>query len=152
MRKGPPAPAGERIPNLAPMVDIIMVILIFFMLGAKLASEGVLETELDPRSGPGAGAAVELIPSVKIALEALDEGAVVRIFVNSEPLPGNTFNALQQFMRSRREAGADTSAPVVIGAQPGVRWKFVVSAMDAAVQAGFRNVQFAVALGAEVGK
>ncbi|MBL8878278.1 MAG: biopolymer transporter ExbD, partial [Phycisphaerales bacterium] len=44
-----PEPAGERIPNLAPMVDIIMVMLVFFMLGASmnLISEGTLRSELD---------------------------------------------------------------------------------------------------------
>ena len=28
-----PHPATETVPNLAPMVDVIMVILVFFMLG-----------------------------------------------------------------------------------------------------------------------
>ncbi|MFO0840227.1 MAG: biopolymer transporter ExbD [Phycisphaerae bacterium] len=149
MRRGPPEPAGERIPNLAPMVDIIMVILIFFMLGAKLLAEGVLETELDPRSGPGAGTAVELIPAVKIALENVDDGKGVNIVVNAQPLPANSFAGLQRFMEQRAAAGADVSNPVVIAAQGGVRWKFVVSAMDAAIQAGFKNVQFAVSLGGE---
>ena len=52
--KGPPKPHGESIPNLAPLVDVIMVLLIFFMLGASLnlKTEGVLQTELDDRSGP----------------------------------------------------------------------------------------------------
>jgi biopolymer transport protein ExbD len=33
---------------------------------------------------------------------------------------------------------------VVIGAETTVRWKYVVRAMDAAVRAGFSNIQFAV--------
>ena len=47
-------------------------------------------------------------------------------------------------LRERRQAGADPANPVVIGAETAVRWKFVVKAMDAAVRAGFKNVQFAV--------
>ena len=139
----------ESIPNLAPMVDVIMVILVFFMLGAsiQLAKEGVLQTELDPRSGPGEGAAVEIIPSVKIALQDVEQGRSCNIFVNGEPLPGNTFDDLRTFLDQRRAAGADTANPVVIGSQPGVQWKLVLRAMDAAAAAGFRNVQFAVSLG-----
>jgi biopolymer transport protein ExbD len=149
MRRGLPAPAGERIPNLAPMVDVIMVILVFFLLGAslELATEGVLQTELDPRSGPGEGTPVEIIPSVKIALEEVSGGEACNIYVMGEPLPGNSFEHLAAFLNERRAAGADTANPVVVAAQPGVRWRFVVRTMDVAVCAGFTNVQFAVSLG-----
>ena len=149
MRRGLPDPAGERIPNLAPMVDVIMVILVFFLLGAslELAREGALQTQLDPRSGPGEGAAIEIIPAVKIALEEVDGGQACNIYVMGEPLAGNSFAALETMLRQRRQAGADPHNPVVIAAQSGVRWRFVVSAMDASVRAGFANVQFAVSLG-----
>jgi biopolymer transport protein ExbD len=149
MRRGLPEPAGERIPNLAPMVDIIMVLLVFFMLGASLnlIREGALEIELDPRSGPGEGAPVELIPSVKIGLEDIDHGAGCHIYVMGAPLEGDSFEALEKYLAQRRGSGADPSNPVVIGAQSDVHWKFVIRAMDASVKAGFANVQFAVSFG-----
>ena len=149
MKRGLPEPTGERIPNLAPMVDVIMVILVFFLLGAslELGKEGVLQTELDPRSGPGEGAPIEIIPSVKIALEEVDGGQACNIYVMGEPLLGNTFQHLSRFLDQRREDGADTLNPVIVAAQPGVRWRFVIKAMDVAVRAGFGNVQFAVSLG-----
>ena len=139
-------PAGEVVPNLAPMVDVIMVLLIFFLLGASLdlVSQGVLQTELDPSSGPGAGARVEINPLIRIALADLDAGAGARIFLVDEPLGDNDFDGLYRVLRDRRQAGADPANPVVIGAETTVRWKFVVKAMDAAVRAGFKNVQFAV--------
>lgn len=138
----------SHVPNLAPMVDIIMVLLIFFMLGAslQLAREGVLTTELDPRSGPGGAAAVEIVPVVQIALEDVDFGRSCTIHVAGEPLQGG-LEALRRYLSDRAAAGADTRNPVVIGAEPSVRWRFVVGALDAAVRAGFRNVQFAVSLG-----
>ena len=50
-RRGFPL-AHADIPNLAPMVDVVMVILIFFMLGTTFAiSEGVLPTRLPSRIG-----------------------------------------------------------------------------------------------------
>lgn len=149
MRRSMPQPARDMVPNLAPMVDVIMVILIFFILGAtlKLIKEGALRTELDPRSGPSGGASVEIVPAVKIALEAT--GATqpgCQIYLMGEPLVGNTFDGLRAKLDERRKAGADTANPVVIAAQGPVRWRFVVSAMDAAVQSGFKNVQFTVSL------
>lgn len=134
------------IPNLAPMVDVIMVLLIFFLLGATLdlVKQGILQTELDPRSGPGGGSAVDVNPLIRIALEDVDAGAAVNIYVMEEPLSDNTFGGLLSFLRARRRAGADPGNMVVIGAETTVRWRYVIKAMDAAVQAGFRNVQFAV--------
>ncbi len=139
-------PSGETVPNLAPMVDVIMVLLVFFLLGTSLVviKQGVLQTELDPNSGPGAGAKVEINPRIRIALEDRQKGESAGIYVMDEFLAENDFEKLYTFLTQRRLAGADPNNPVVIGAETTVRWKFVVRAMDAAVRAGFRNVQFAV--------
>jgi biopolymer transport protein ExbD len=139
-------PAGEVVPNLAPMVDVIMVLLVFFLLGTSLdlVAQGVLQTELDPSSGPGGGARVEVNPLIRIALEDVRAGESAVIYVMDEPLAENDFEQLYRFLLERRRAGADPANPVVIGAETTVRWKFVVRAMDAAVRAGFTNIQFAV--------
>lgn len=141
-----PEAAGEFVPNLAPMVDVIMVLLVFFLLGTSLdlVSQGVLQTELDPSSGPGAGVRVEINPLIRIALADVGSGESVRIYVMEEPLANNDFEGLYRFLLDRRRAGADPANPLVVGAETTVRWKFVVKAMDAAVRAGFTNVQFAV--------
>ena len=139
-------PVRDFAPNLAPMVDVIMVLLVFFLLGASLnlVKQGVLQTELDPRSGPGGGAAVQINPLIRIGLEDVDNGASVDIFVMESPLADNSFDGLREFLARRRQAGADPDNMVVIGAETRVRWRYVVQAMDAAIQAGFKNVQFAV--------
>ena len=141
-------PAGEVVPNLAPMVDVIMVLLIFFLLGASLdlIKQGVLQTELNDTSGPAAGASVQINPLITIGLKdkTAGQGDAVDIYVMDEPLAENTFYGLLKFMQGRRRAGADPKNMVVIGADMTVRWRYVVWAMDAAVRAGFSNVQFAV--------
>lgn len=148
MRRKPPEPASDRIPNLAPMVDVIMVLLIFFMLGAslQLTREGALSTELDPRSGPGAAAEVAIIPAVSVALLDVGGGAGCDIRVNGSPLTPATFTNLHHYLGDRLKEGADPKTPLVISAESSVRWRFVVRAMDAAVRAGFGNVQFSVSL------
>jgi biopolymer transport protein ExbD len=140
--------AGEVIPNLAPMVDVIMVLLVFFLLGTSLdlVKQGVLQTELDPSSGPGGGAKVELNPQIRIALGDVRNGEAAQVFCMEEPLGENAFDPLKKLLTARRQAGADPKNPVVVGAETNVRWEFVIRAMDAAVWAGFKNVQFAVSM------
>ena len=149
-RKGPPQPHGSSIPNLAPLVDVIMVLLIFFMLGATFAlnKEGVLQTELDQRSGPEKGEQIEINPSIRIGLEDVDNGASCNIYVMDTAL-GDSFKELREFMDTRRMAGADVTNSVVIGAQGSVRYKYIIAAFDSCVLAGFRNVQFAVSFADE---
>ncbi len=141
-------PASETTPNLAPMVDVIMVLLVFFLLGAtmSLLNEGILQTELDPRSGPGEGVAIAINPLIRIALFDENDGGNAGIRVMQIDLPPGDFGALHQYLAERKEAGADPANPVVIAAEQTVRWKYVIRAMDAAVTAGFQNVQFAVSL------
>jgi biopolymer transport protein ExbD len=57
-------------------------------------------------------------------------------------LPDNSFASLRAFMSEKLRAGADPSARVLIGAEPGVAYQQVISAMDACVRAGFSNIQF----------
>lgn len=140
-------PSGEFVPNLAPMVDVIMVLLIFFLAGAtlNLAEQGILHTELDPSSGPAEGQAVALQSlMVRIALGDVDDGAGASIVALDQSLPNSDFDRLYDLLAGRVDAGFDPANPVVIGAEQTVRWKYVVRAMDAAVRAGFSNIQFAV--------
>ena len=133
------------VPNLAPMVDVVMVILIFFMLGTSLSMlEGVLPTRLPADVGPGGEASVTVIPAVRVALMEDPSSQRCRILVMERPLPQNTFSALRAYLDDRRRAGADPTAPVVIGAEPGVAYQQVISAMDACVHAGFGNIQFSI--------
>jgi biopolymer transport protein ExbD len=141
-----PQPLREFAPNLAPMVDVIMVLLVFFLLGASLnlIRQGVLQTELDPRSGPGAGAAVQIIPSVRIGLEDAGPEQPPRIYLMDRPLESP--EALRRELSRRLDAGADPENIVAIAPQGSVSWRYVIKTMDAVIQAGFRNVQFAVSL------
>lgn len=146
MRKAP-EPAGEAIPNLAPLVDVIMVLLVFFLLimSFDLVRQGILSTELDPNSGPGAGARVEVNPTIAVSLGgSSDETLTIR--VRDEALPSADFELLRRYLEDRRRAGADPKNAVVIVAETQVRWHHVIQAMDAIIRAGFANVQFGVSM------
>jgi len=132
-------------PNLASMVDVVMVILIFFMLGTSFSvSEGVLPSELPSQIGPGGSAQVAIVPTVQIALFEQPESPGCRIIIMDHELAENSFAALAALLVQRREAGADPNGRILIGAEPGVAYQNVVSAMDACVRSGFGNIQFSV--------
>jgi biopolymer transport protein ExbD len=141
--------AHARVPNLAPLVDVVMVILIFFMLGTTFAvSEGALPTQLPSQVGPGGGASIAIVPAVRIVVYHEPRGDGYRIVVMDHRLEHNSFEALADFMKAKRSAGADPTAPVLIAADGTVQYQHVISAMDACVRAGFSNIQFSVAAGA----
>jgi biopolymer transport protein ExbD len=144
VRRGFPIAHADT-PNLAPMVDVVMVILIFFMLGTSFAlPEGILPIELPSQVGPGGGATVTIIPAVRIALLHEPAGRGCKIVVLGQELAENSFSALTSLLQAKRLAGADPTGRILIGAQPRVKYQHVISAMDACVRAGFGNIQFSV--------
>lgn len=132
-----------RIPNLAPMVDVVMVILIFFMLGTGFATpEGVLPTRLPTQIGPGGGAQVSIVPIVRIELRDSPKG--LRILVMGQALAENSFDALTSLLTERKDAGADAAGRVLLWSEPAVRFENVISAMDACTRAGFPNLELVI--------
>ncbi len=140
-----------NVPNLAPMVDVVMVILIFFMLGAGFAiPEGVLPTQLPKQIGPGGGAGISIVPVVRI--ELLDSPGGLRIQVMGRPLAEHSIDALLQFLIERKEAGADPAGRVLLASDPGVRYEHVIAAMDACTRSGFTNIELVIGGGAQSGR
>lgn len=136
-------PPREMAPNLAPMVDVVMVILIFFMLGAGFAvREGALPLQLPGSVGPGGEATVTATPTVRIRLEEDGPPMGARILVMDQPLSDGTPAALHAYMRDKRAAGADPRGRVQITASATVRYKHVIAAFNACTRAGYENVQF----------
>ncbi|HKQ46653.1 MAG TPA: biopolymer transporter ExbD [Phycisphaerae bacterium] len=132
-----------RIPNLAPMVDVVMVILIFFMLGTGFATpEGVLPTRLPTQIGPGGGARVSIVPVVRIELRESPGG--LRILVMGQALAESSFDVLSSLLTERKDAGADAAGRVLLLAEPAVRFESVISAMDTCQRAGFPNLELVI--------
>lgn len=136
-------PVRESIPNLAPMVDVIMVLLVFFLLQSAvlLTPEGVLQTELDPRSGPAEGELVSTLEAVNIFIRDLGDDQI-EIYFGDRRLEDNSFDGLRNRLRQLISLGYDAGNPAVIGASDTTAYKHVIAAMDACLSSGFENVQF----------
>ena len=128
--------------NLAPMIDITFLLLIFFIITTTFdPPEGVLVSKL-----PGDNVATVPLPLspivVRLGVEG-DEGiGYVITLDNSDQTPGD-FNELASILASIQESpGFDEDTPVVIMAQQSVRWDHVVNCWNAAVRVKYKNIMF----------
>lgn len=120
--------------ELTPLIDVVFLLLIFFMVSTTFTKESRLSLELpeatkEPTSG-------ETVPSIDITVTAAGEFAVNgRSLVNAEP------QTLRAALRAVGEG--DTTRPVVISADGKAPHQAVVTAMDVSGQLGFNRLRIA---------
>ncbi len=133
-------------PPMTSMIDIIFLLLIFFMLTPSFqGDEAYLTTNLPTNVGPNMGPSNPDIPRIKITL--YDEGPEykdVSIVLNETQSLGTNFDALRSELVRLRNQGLPPDHPVLINPTMAVRHKWVVRAFDTAIAARFTNIQFAV--------
>ena len=131
-------------PNLAAMIDVIFLLLIYFVVTANFTfDEGVLSAKLPQGAGAPRAPDLKLKPiELNIVLRSVDT-AGVRISINEVEFADNftELYGLLAGMRSRYDFTDDN--PVIIKPDGRVRWQHVVNAFNAAVRAKYTNVSFA---------
>ncbi|MFT7677943.1 MAG: biopolymer transport protein ExbD [Planctomycetota bacterium] len=114
--------------NLAPMIDVVFLLLIFFMVATTFAKE---EEQLDVNlPASEAGEAVENPEEITIVL--FEDGRML--------LNGTEIEDLGLSAELRRLAQQDDSVPVTIRGDRDVVLQRVVAVMDACVMAGLSDV------------
>jgi biopolymer transport protein ExbD len=112
--------------ELVPLVDVVLVLLLFFMVSTTFIRQSELKVEL-----PEAKANPQQLDNDVIEITISADGAFA---VNGRLLVDNELATL---MRALREAVAgDTRKHLVINADSNARHQAVVRAMDAAGQSG----------------
>jgi len=142
------APRRSRMPlPMTGMIDCVFQLLLFFMLMPSfVAGEGYLTTNLPRESGPRPGEAPLPEPEY-VRIELRDDGPGgrgVRIILNGHQVLGANFEALQAALKDLKGRGLSPAFPVLIEPTKATRHRWVVRAMDAAVEARFEEIQFAV--------
>lgn len=120
--------------NLIPMIDVLLVIIIFLMLTTTYAKFAELKINL-----PSAEAErqPERSNEINVVINAGGQYLVQRRAV--------TFRDVQGLAEELRRAGTGMKNPVVVvNADAGANYQSVIRVMDAARQAGFGQVAFAV--------
>lgn len=137
-------------PNLTPLVDIVMVILIFLMLAGKFGdSEHFLASNI-PIAARGVGAVapppnqVPLEP-LEIRVDSPEPNRFVARVGNVETGSGPTLRQRLTEIRIRlQETGTDVeSVQVIISPSKSVKYRWLIEVYEAAMGAGFTKVGFA---------
>lgn len=125
--------------NLAAMVDVVFLLLIFFMCAHQWrVPEGALPANIPTGTGqePQAPERLRDLPPIHIRLTG--SGDAVEIFCQERPAADlETLTA--QLVQL---AGIDRSVPVIIDAQGPVAFRWVIRALNACLKADLANVAF----------
>ena len=120
--------------NLTPLIDIVFLLLIFFMVSTTFTKESQLNISL-----PEASAELSDVPPASIEILITDAGTYS---INGQSLVNNQLDTLKKGITKVLE-GRDT-APVVISADAKATHESVVRAMDAAGQLGLINLSITI--------
>ena len=129
--------------NLAPMIDVTFLLLIFFLVTTTFErAEGLLSSEM-PGNTTAASVALPLSPIV-VRLTPGDGGVgSVSIRIDRIDTAPADFEELVAYLGELHgKPGFDADTPVVIVAGADVQWDHVVGAWNAVLRAGCTRVAF----------
>lgn len=119
--------------NITPLIDVVFLLLIFFMVSTSFTRETQIELELPKATGEQLEVEAKV---VEISIDA--EG---NFYLNKAPLINTQIETLRRAILKISEG--DTSLPLIISADAKAPYQAVVAAMDAAGQEGFNNLKMA---------
>lgn len=115
--------------NLVPLIDVILVLVIFFVVTATFDARSVLKLQLPRASGEPAQADHALVVLVN---------ADGRYFVGDREVLRDDLESLKATIRE--VAGDDRDRPVMLRADARTPYQSVVTVYDALGQLGFRRI------------
>ena len=127
-------PRDEPEVNMTSLIDVVLLLLIFFMVSTSFVKQSQLSISLPQADN----AALVIDPPDFIDIMITEQGIYLvngRELVNTKP--ETIRNALQKI------SGGDTSLPLTISADANARHQFVVTAMDVAGKLGFARISIA---------
>ncbi|CAB1370389.1 ExbD/TolR family protein [Denitratisoma oestradiolicum] len=119
--------------NLIPMIDVLLVILIFLMITTTYSKFSGLEINLPTADAP---AAQDQPGEIDVAVSAGGE-----VMVNKSPVGGSEIEAI--VMAMKRATGNGKDPLVIISADAKATHQRVIDVMQAAQQAGLPHISFA---------
>ena len=121
--------------NLVPLIDVILVLIIFFVITTTFDSRSTLQLQLPSATGEPAA---EQTKALSVLINA--EG---RYFVGEQEVLRTDIDALKQALTE--VAGSDRGRAVLLRADARTPHQAVVTALDALGQLGFRRISIATA-------
>jgi len=119
--------------NLTPLIDVVFLLLIFFMVSTTFNKQSEISIELPEASG-------KPLKSEKFAIE-IEIDNQGRYFVNQQRVKDNKVVTLKRAIRLTQ--GKEKNPQLIISSDRNTPYQSVVTAMDAARQLGLVNLTFA---------
>jgi biopolymer transport protein ExbD len=138
-----PRPAEQPDLNMTPLIDVVLLLLIFFMLSTRFIDEGRLQLRL-PEAGvvPEASEAGDMV-----VIEVTAQGGYR---VNGRALINNSPDTLAAAIG--KAAGNNRAMPVTVRADARATHQSVVTALDVAGRAGYRQINIATVNDGKAGR
>ena len=120
--------AGEEVSvDLTPLIDVVFLLLIFFMVSTTFTKESHLEIDLPQSSSEPAKSTTK---EIEVIISAKGEFSI-----NERALVNNQEETLKKAVQ--KLSGGDTKVPFIITADAKTSHEYVVRVMDVAGQLGF---------------
>jgi biopolymer transport protein ExbD len=119
--------------NLTSLIDVIFVLLLFFVVTTTFSRPSQLKIEL-PEASSGTPPTPTELKQLEIAI-----GADGQYELNSQPLLSNDLASLMSALQ--RESAGDISLPLTISADAKTPHQAFITAMDAAGKLGFAHLR-----------
>jgi biopolymer transport protein ExbD len=120
--------------NLTPLIDVVFLLLIFFMVSTTFDKESRIKVELPQAATQDQRDKQDTVLDITIDVKG-------RFYVNQNEVinteTATLMGAIEKAVKERRDL------PVIISADASTPYQAVVKAMDAASQLGFENMTFA---------
>jgi biopolymer transport protein ExbD len=120
--------------NLTPLIDVVFLLLIFFMVSTSFVKQSQITIRLPEAEST---AAVEE-PPAQIEIMITEQGAYL---VNGRELINNRPETIRNALQ--RVSAGNTDLPLTISADANARHQHVVTAMDVAGRLGFVRISIA---------
>lgn len=118
--------------NLTPLIDVVFLLLIFFMVTTTFDRETQLKIELPQASG-------EVRKSVAMIEVSIDSKS--RFYINEQEVVNSGLDTVKKALK--QAAGDKQNPPLLISADGQATHQSVITVLDAASQLGFVNITFA---------
>ena len=119
--------------NLTSMIDVVFLLLLFFMVSTSFIRESSLKVHLPEATGE---AMVDKNKPVDIVIHA--DGSFI---INDTPLPVMTKEALAKLLK--QAVGNNKDPHIIISADANAEYQNIVTAMDTAQQLGYTKLTLA---------
>ena len=120
--------------DLTSLIDVVFLLLLFFMVSTTFEHQAVLKVDL-----PEASAVEAPIDQAERLELVIDDSG--RMYLNDQQLVDSDARTLRAAFE--QAAGEDRSLPLILRADRETPHHFVVTAMDVAGQLGFSNLSIA---------